>query len=51
MTSHIKVLEMENSKLKEGNKKLAKHFGQKKADQTPTSPTSLKVCNLATVAT
>lgn len=42
------MLKMENTKLKEGQKKLAKHFGQKKADPTPTSPTLLKVCNLTT---
>ena len=43
MASHIKVLEMENKKLKEDNKKLAKHYGQKKEDQMPSSPTLLKV--------
>ena len=31
MASHMKILEMENVKLKEEYKKVTKHFGQKKA--------------------
>ena len=40
-TSHMKILEMEIIKLKEDNKKLVKHFGQKKATSS-----SLEVCVL-----
>ena len=32
MTSRIEILEMQNVKLKEDNRKLTKHFGQKKAE-------------------
>ena len=32
MSSHINMLEMKNLKLKEENKKVTKHFQQKKTD-------------------
>ena len=45
MASQITMLEMENVKLKEDNKKLTKRFGQKTSeDQIP--PSLLKVCKL-----
>ena len=37
MASHIKILEMENVKLKEDKKKVTKHFGQKKTDDDTVS--------------
>ena len=39
MTSRIEILEMQNFKLKEDNKKLTKHFGQKKAQDFITEST------------
>ena len=47
MASSIKLKEMEIFKLKEDNKKLTKHFIQKKADDNDQAPfSSLKVKKL-----
>lgn len=46
MSSHINILEMENVKLKKDNKKVTKHFGQKKTDDDMSTSLS-KVCNYA----
>ena len=44
MTSHMKTLEMEIVNLKEDNKELTKHSGQKKVDEQISTAESLKIC-------
>ena len=42
MTSHIEMLKLENRRLKEYNKKVAKHFGQKKTESDDDMSTLLQ---------
>ena len=43
MASHMEMLEMENTKLKESNKKLTKHF---KTTEDKISPLKVCICNI-----